>query len=139
MHRWSGGHGRAREPEATMTFTQFIFPNGERKPQVMDVPDEIEKLAAELTAVGWGFEIECDPRSNLVLMDCCDIDEQLASRVCRNDKQVPIKVIELVREAHEHWIARDKPNAIVHNPSFIRAEREDREDAETKAAKTKAN
>ncbi len=119
-----------------MTFTQFIFPNGTPKTQTVDVPDEIEKLAAELTAVGWQFEIECNPRSNLVHMDCCDIDEQLASSICTNDKQVTIKVLELVREAHEHWIARDKPNAVVHNPSFIRAERED---AETKAAKTKAN
>ncbi len=119
-----------------MTFTQFMFPNGHRKVEVIDVPDDVEALATELNRVGWQFEIECNPRNNVITIDCCDIDEQLASRVCRNDKQVPVKVLELVREAHEHWIARGKPNAVVHNPSFIRAEREDAED---KAAKTKAN
>ena len=94
-----------------MLFTQFLFPNGRRKPAIIDMPPEIESKADELQRAGWNFEIECFPDTQMVHMDCCDIEEPLANRICRNGPDVPVKVAELVNEAHENWVKRGKPDA----------------------------
>lgn len=94
-----------------MEFTQYVFPNGRRRPEVIDRPPDIEAKAKELQAAGWEFEIECNPDSQLVHMDCCDDERQLANRFCRNGPDVPVKVDELVNEAHLTWLVRGKPKA----------------------------
>lgn len=92
-----------------MRFTQFLFPNGRRHEESINMPPEIESKAAELERAGWSFEIECHPDTQVVYMDCCDPDEALANRLCRNGPDVPVKVEELVNEAHRNWIARGQP------------------------------
>lgn len=94
-----------------MRFTQFIFPNGRRQDAFIDMPPETEAKALELERAGWAFEIECHPDTQIVHMDCCDPDEALANRLCRNGPDVPVKVGELVNAAHGTWVARGMPKA----------------------------
>ncbi|KKN81423.1 hypothetical protein LCGC14_0320360 [marine sediment metagenome] len=94
-----------------MKFTQFTFPHGGRSAEFIDMADDVEALAAELTEAGWDFEIECHPERQTVNMDCCDIEKPIAARSCQNGPDVPVKVEELVREAHANWIERGKPRA----------------------------
>ncbi len=95
-----------------MNFTQFKFPHGRRVPENIKRSEAIEKLATELESAGWSFEVEINPDSQIVHMDCCDEDRALANRVCRNGPQVPVKVDELVTEAHQLWTAEGKPRAV---------------------------
>jgi hypothetical protein len=95
-----------------MKFTQFKFPNGHRVPERIDRPEEIEKMAHELWQSGWSFEIEINPDTQIVHMDCCDEDEALANRLCRNGPAVPDKVDELVRESHAVFVNRNRPKAV---------------------------
>jgi hypothetical protein len=86
-----------------MIFTQFLFPNGRKKANVIDMPEEIEKLADELSKAGYNFEIEVFPDTQLVHMDCCDEEGPLATETCKNGPEVPVKVEKLVRRAHARW------------------------------------
>jgi hypothetical protein len=95
-----------------MRFIQFKFPNGRRVEEAIERSPEIEQQACDLWDAGWSFEIECNPDTQIVHMDCCDEDRVLANRVCRNGPQVPVKVDELVEEAHTVWLTENKPKAI---------------------------
>jgi len=99
-----------------MNFTQYVFPNGRRKPEFIQRPEPIEKLAQELIDAGWTFEIECFPDTQVVNMDCCDADEALAMRCCRNGPAVPGMVDEMVTVAHAEWVRRGKPRAFAGKP-----------------------
>lgn len=83
-----------------MRFTQFMFPRGRRADVEIEMPPEIETMARAVVDAGWNFEIECHPDTQLVYMDCCNSDEAIANRICRNGPTVPKKVAEMVREAH---------------------------------------
>jgi hypothetical protein len=84
-----------------MQFTQFMFPDGCRKPVIIDMPDEIERLAADISASGYRFEIECFPDTQLVHMDCCNEDAPLWSEVVKNGPEVPVAVERLVRRSFD--------------------------------------
>jgi uncharacterized protein (DUF849 family) len=89
-----------------LRFTQFLFPNGERKSVMTEVPADIERMAEEVVAAGFRFEIECHPETQLIHMDCCDDDEVLTAHVCLNGPEVPSHVRKLVTEAHAIVTAR---------------------------------
>lgn len=82
-----------------MRFVQYLFPDGRKREEVIEMPPEIERKAQALEAAGWQFEIECFPDTQMVHMDCSNEERVLANRVVRNGPQVPIKVEELVNEA----------------------------------------
>jgi len=86
-----------------MRFTQFLFPNGRKKPNDIVMPEETERLAGELQGAGYSFEIEVFPDTQVVSMDCCDLEGQLASEACPNGPDVPVAVEKLVRRAHQRW------------------------------------
>jgi hypothetical protein len=97
-----------------MRFIQFLHPDARQIDNEIKRPDDIEKMAAELWSKGYRFEIECFPDTQVINMDCQNSEgDQVASRLCPNGPQVPVKVDELVREAHElslkfpHGIAPD--------------------------------
>lgn len=92
-----------------MTFTQYKFPNGHRVPIDIDMPDEIERKARDLVESNWSFEIEINPDTQIVHMDCCNYERALANRICRNGPQVPQKVQDLVNDAHTVWESEGKP------------------------------
>jgi hypothetical protein len=95
-----------------MEFTQFMFPDGRRKPNSIKMPEDVEALAHDLEGAGWRFEIECFPDSQVVHADCCDAEEPLASGVCPNGEQVPIMIEAMVREAHGLWVKADRKKAV---------------------------
>jgi hypothetical protein len=82
-----------------MKFTQFLFPNGRKESITIDMPDEIERIADEISAHGYRFEIECFPDTQLVHMDCCNDDAPLWIEVVKNGPDVPIAVEHLVRQS----------------------------------------
>jgi hypothetical protein len=94
-----------------MNFIQFMFPHGRQEPVSIPRPEPIEAMAKELEAAGWRFEIECFPGTQMVSMDCCDLDEQLSSEVASNGPAVPPTVDAMVQKAHTEWLRRGKPKA----------------------------
>jgi hypothetical protein len=92
--------------------TQFIYPNGQPKPVEFEASEGSERMAAELTAVGWRFECECNPRTQAVMLDCCDADGQLACKLVPNGPDVPPALEALVAEAWAEWVKRGRPAAV---------------------------
>jgi hypothetical protein len=82
-----------------MKFTQFVFPHGRKKAVFIDMPHEIESMAERIVAAGFNFEIECFPDTQIVNMDCCNDDKQLACEVTQNGPDVPKAVERLVKSA----------------------------------------
>lgn len=94
-----------------MMFTQFMFPNGRRQEISRPMPADIESMADELVAAGWQFEIECNPETQKVHMDCSDDESPLESRIVDNGPTVPDTVADLVRKSHERWVKIGRPRA----------------------------
>ena len=92
-----------------MKFTQYLYPDGRREHREFKASEATEKLATELQDAGWHFECECNPRTSIVLVDCCDHEEQLAQEAELNGPDVPAAVERLVTTAHARWLERGKP------------------------------
>lgn len=90
----------------SIPFTQFILPNGERRPRTFNADREVEALADELIAAGYRFEVEV-LRTGQVHLDCCGaaLDEPLAMQICDNGPPVVAAVERVVRDAHAAWKA----------------------------------
>lgn len=106
-------------------FTQFMFPNGERKPMPFEGADaDTELLAEELRAAGWRFEIECHPGTQMVHADCCNEEGQLALILERNGPAVPPAIEAMIKQAWARWVALGKPRAdnpaVFEDPETIR-------------------
>lgn len=92
-------------------FTQFMFPDGERKPMPFDADETTEGMARELSEAGWQFEIECHPDTQMVHGDCCNDAGQLALFLVPNGPEVPPAIMAMVKEAWGRWVALGKPRA----------------------------
>lgn len=93
-------------------FTQFLFPNGERRDQwIAGLGAEVEQMAKELQEAGWRFEIECHPRTQLVHADVCNEEGPLANTLVQNGPEVPAAIVAMIREAHEAWVKHGKVSA----------------------------
>lgn len=90
-----------------MKFTQFIFPHGRKEEISIEVAPDIEKMAQELVAAGYAFEIECQTAFTypgaIVYMDCCNAQVELANEACENGPRVPEKVVSLVKKAYQRF------------------------------------
>lgn len=75
------------------------------------MPKEIEDKAKELESSGWEFEIEIFPDSQMVNMDCCDYERQLANRMVMNGPSIPDTVANLVNDAYRRWTEEGKPKS----------------------------
>lgn len=82
-------------------FTQFLRPNGQKKPVVIDMNEDVEKLANQLISNGYKFEIE-ELSTGVIHMDCSKEDQDpIAIELCQNGPPVVDTVERLVRTAHE--------------------------------------
>ena len=94
-----------------MKFTQFLYPNGQRKEVSIDMPSETEVKADELVKAGFAFEIECLTVGNMIHADCCDLTGALSRSVFPNGPEVPKRVEALVSSAYDNWVKWGKPVA----------------------------
>ena len=82
----------------SITFTQFMRPNGRRVETSIDRPEEIEQMADALKAKGLRFEVEVLTTGH-VSMAIEDKEETIAMRVVPNGPETLKAVDELVIEA----------------------------------------
>jgi hypothetical protein len=85
-------------------FTQYLMPHGNKSPQFIDRPEEVESKAAAVIAAGGSFEMEMlgvwPPLPN-VSITCSYDGDDIAMEVCQNGPQVITAVDAVVEKAHE--------------------------------------
>lgn len=84
-------------------FTQFLFPNGERRPMEIDLPDDIEDMASTLRENGFLFEIE--NRDGRIWASILNnrVEEQVVDGYCFNGPEVPEMIKKIIREAYTRY------------------------------------
>jgi hypothetical protein len=84
-------------------FTQYLFPNGERRRIKIERPPAIERIAEQFIAAGGRFEAEMLRNLetvSLTAVHAIDGEEaDVAITLCRNDEGIPDAVDKLVRGA----------------------------------------
>lgn len=91
-------------------FTQFMRPDGQRKPVEIDAGDEVQGMADELAGAGWQFETEV-LTTGAVHADCCNEDGQLGVALVDNGPGVPAAIAKMVSESWARWVELGKPAA----------------------------
>lgn len=88
--------------ELGIPFTQYLRPDGRKRPTSIDMPDEIEALAFSFIEAGGWFEVEELTTGHASLTACHIVEgepQDIAIRVVENGPPVVMAVEELVREA----------------------------------------
>ena len=80
-------------------FTQYILPDGRKKAILIDMPDDIERMATELIDDGCHFDAEV-LMTGVVSFTCERDDDMLSIVLSENGPQVVEKVSKLVNDAH---------------------------------------
>jgi hypothetical protein len=91
----------------SIPFTHFYMPDGRRKEEAIDRPQEIELMAHRIIKAGFCFEIELLMDYKTVSLECCNpkTERVLSGALCHNgpaeDKRlgVPDSVDKIIREA----------------------------------------
>jgi len=87
----------------SIPFTQFLRPNGRRRPTEIDMPSEIEDLAKSFIEAGGWFECEELTTGHASLTACWKDDQEgskdIAIEVVENGPPVVEAVERLVRKA----------------------------------------
>ena len=84
-------------------FTQYLLPFGEKRPQWIDRPDDVEERAKAVIAAGGRFEIEMLRTGEIsmeVVKDGPEETESVALHICFNGPVVPETVDRLVADAY---------------------------------------
>lgn len=79
-----------------VTFTQFLRPDGERRPMVTTVSQDLKHKVDEILDHGFHFEIE-ELTEGTVHMTITDEHADYYSRLCANGPPVPANVDALIR------------------------------------------
>lgn len=90
-------------------FTQYLRPDGEKRPTAIDMPEDIEALAFAFIERGGWFEVEELTSGHASLTACHIVDgepQDIAIRVVENGPPVVPAVEALMREAAA-WQPRD--------------------------------
>ncbi len=86
-----------------IAFTQFLMPDGRKRPMIIDRPDDIGEKARQLAVSGCRFEIEMLTTGQIsmtVERDRSDGEvDVLACEICSNGPPVLIAVDKLISEA----------------------------------------
>ncbi len=93
----------------SISFTQFLMPDGRKRQTSIDRPPAIELLALSLSDAGHRFEIEMlttGEVSMTVEADGEDGEDIVRShKICANGPAVLEKIDAMVTEAHANWKA----------------------------------
>lgn len=91
-------------------FTQYLLPNGERRPTSIEVVDDVAAMAEEIIARGNRFEAEILTTGHVSftvfnIADQEDVDIEL----CPNGPGVRESVEQLIRRVHEAITPESRP------------------------------
>lgn len=95
----------------SITFTQYLRPNGRKRRTKIDRPPDIEELANQFIAAGGWYESEELNTGHASLTACFVVDNEqkdIAIEVCKNGPEVPAAVDRLVRKSIA-YITVDQP------------------------------
>jgi len=84
-------------------FTQYLRPNGSRRPISINRPTEMYLKAMRLIEAGYRFEVEV-LTTGQVSLTCVDPEDSgdIAIEVCANNSEVSDKVDAVIEKAWEH-------------------------------------
>jgi hypothetical protein len=80
-------------------FTQYLRPDGRKKPVTISRPAEIEQMANDIINAGYWFECE-ELVNGVVSFTITDDDDDHAAEVCHNGPNVPDVVDRMISEFH---------------------------------------
>ncbi len=85
----------------SIEFTEFMLPNGKRRPVNIDRPDQIEDKARKIVEAGYVFECEV-LRTGMISLTVADPheDRDVEIVLVPNGPQVPVGVDTLVERAY---------------------------------------
>lgn len=92
----------------SIPFTQWLRPDGRRKAVVLDRPPAIARLADDLIADGFHFDIEVIGLNVSMTVEGTKVNTPLAHEVTGNGPQIYAAVDRLVQTAHDAWAALPK-------------------------------
>ncbi len=95
----------------SIPFTQYFRPSGRPRPQSIDRPAGIERMAETVLQAGSRFEAEVLP-NGLVHLDVCKDDEQLTNELVPNGPEVLDAVDRLVQSAYAKVCAKTTGDAV---------------------------
>ncbi len=115
---------------AEIKFTQFLFPNRERREQTFEgATEETAAHARELQEAGWRLECECNPRTQIVYADVCCNEGTLENMMEPNGPAVPPAINAMVERAWARWVEAGRPlpgtvagNVLLAEEEMVRAE-----------------
>lgn len=84
----------------TIPFTQYLRPNGRKSQIAIERSAEVEAKAQKIIEAGYGFECEM-LQTGEIHLDCCNMEQQIASEVVPNGPQVIAAVDRVVEHAFE--------------------------------------
>lgn len=115
---------------AEVKFTQFLFPDRQRKETTLEgVSEQVAAHARELQEAGWRFECECHPRTQIVYADVCCAEGTLENMMEPNGPKVPPAIEAMVERAWTRWTEAGRPavgtvaaNVLLAEQEMVRAE-----------------
>ena len=95
----------------SIPFTQYLLPDGRRRPEVIDMPEEIEALAERFIKSGGRYECEMLRDMETISVTAVhlvdDEPQDVVIKLCKNGPDVVPAVEHVVRESVK-WL-EDKP------------------------------
>jgi hypothetical protein len=92
----------------SIPFTQFLRPNGRRRPTTIERPQLIEDLASAIDVAGGRFT--CEELSTGEVSVACEFnDMDIAIEVCANGPPVEAAVDRMVKAAYKHITGLEPP------------------------------
>lgn len=88
----------------TVSFTQYLLPNGRKSPVEISLSEPVEKMAHELIERGHRFECEMlsDYSTVSFTISAIDPDEpDVAITLCKNGPTVPGKIEEMITKFYK--------------------------------------
>jgi hypothetical protein len=96
----------------SIPFTQYLRPDGRRRPTEIDMPGEVEALAHKFIGAGGRFESEELMTGHVSLTAVHTVEDEpqdIVIEVCANGPAVPDAVERLVHAA-DRWLTLNKDN-----------------------------
>jgi hypothetical protein len=92
----------------SIPFTQYLRPNGRRRPMTIDRPQPIEDLASAVDIAGGKFT--CEELSTGEVSVACEYgDQDIACEVCPNGPEVEAAVDRMIKTAYKRITGRPLP------------------------------
>lgn len=79
-------------------FTQYLLPDGRKKPAWIDRPQDIADKAAQIRNAGYRFEMEMLPDMQMISLTIIDDERDHAIEVVPNGPEVPKAVDRMIQE-----------------------------------------